>query len=137
MRAVFDTNVFVSAFVVPGGKAERAFLLAQRRRLDLFTSIAILTETARTLRVKFDQDEEDIKHVLRLISRVSSIVRPRRRVTILHDEPDNRILECAAEAGADVVVSGDRHLLKLRRFEGTSIIRLADFLRMFPVAREA
>ena len=137
MRAVFDTNVFVSAFVVQGGKAERAFLLAQRRRLDLFTSIAILTETARTLRVKFDQDEEDIKHVLRLISRVSSIVRPRRRVTILHDEPDNRILECAAEAGADVVVSGDRHLLKLRRFEGTSIIRLADFLRVFPESREA
>src|SRR5438093_3497042 len=112
MRAVFDTNVFVSAFVVHGGKAERAFLLGQRRRLDLFTSIAILTETARTLRVKFDQDEEDIKHVL-LISRVSSIVRPRRRVTILHDEPDNRILECAAEAEADVVVSGDRHLLRL------------------------
>ena len=137
MRAVFDTNVFVSAFVVQGGKAERAFLLAQRRRLDLFTSIAILTETARTLRVKFDQDEEDIKHVLRLISRVSSIVRPRRRVTILHDEPDNRILECAAEAEADVVVSGDRHLLKLRRFEGTSIIRLSDFFRMFPESREA
>ena len=66
MRAVFDTNVFVSAFVVQGGKAERAFLLAERRPLDLFTSIAILTETARTLRVKFDQGEEDIKHVLRL-----------------------------------------------------------------------
>ena len=86
---------------------------------------------------KFDQDEEDIKHVLRLIGRVSSIVRPRRRVTILHDEPDNRILECAAEAEADVAVSGDRHLLKLRRFEGTSIIRLSDFFRMFPESREA
>ena len=135
MRAVFDTNVFVSAFVVHG-KTERAFLLGQRRRVDLFTSVAILTETARTLRVKFDQDEEDIKHALRLISRASTVVRPRRRVTVLHDDPDNRILECAAEAGADVVVSGDRHLLKLRRFEGASIIRLADFLRMFPEARD-
>src|SRR2546425_7429803 len=85
-------------------------------------------------RVKFDQDEEDIKHALRLISRASTVVRPRRRVTVLHDDPDNRILECAAEAGADVVVSGDRHLLKLRRFESASIIRLADFLRMFPEA---
>src|SRR2546430_3082013 len=75
MRAVLDTNVFVSAFVVHGGKAERAFLLGQRRRVDLFTSVAILTETARTLRVKFDQDEEDIKHALRLISRASTVVR--------------------------------------------------------------
>src|SRR5438046_1180551 len=88
MRAVFDTNVFVSAFVVHGGKAERAFLLGQRRRVDLFTSVAILTETARTLRVKFDQDEEDIKHALRLISRASTVVRPRRRVTVLHDDPE-------------------------------------------------
>jgi predicted nucleic acid-binding protein len=58
-------------------------------------------------------------------------------VTILHDEPDNLILECAAAAEADVVVSGDRHLLKLRRLEGTSIIRLADFLWMFPESGEA
>jgi uncharacterized protein len=132
MRAVFDTNVFVSAFVVQGSKGEEALLLAQRRRVDLFTSVAILTETARTLRMKFDQDEGDIRHALRLIGRMSTVVQPRRRVTVLDDEPDNRILECAVEAGADVVVTGDRHLLKLRRFEGASIIRLADFLRMFP-----
>jgi len=77
------------------------------------------------------------EHVPRLISRVSSIVRPRRRVTIHYDEPDNRILECAARAEADLVVSGDRHLLKLPRLEGSSIIRLADVLRMFPESGEA
>src|SRR2546425_9507485 len=48
-------------------------------------------------RVKFDQDEEDIKHALRLISRASTVVRPRRRVTVLHDDPDNRSEEHTSE----------------------------------------
>jgi len=53
-------------------------------------------------------------------------------VAVLEDEPDNRILECAADAGADLIVTGDRHLLRLREFEGIAVVRLGDFLRMFP-----
>jgi predicted nucleic acid-binding protein len=48
--------------------------------------------------------------------------------------PDNRILECALAAGAEVIVTGDRHLLKLKKYQDIAIIRLADFLRMFPTA---
>ena len=137
MRAVFDTNVLISAFVVPGSRGERAFLLARERRFDLCTSVAILTETARTLREKFSQDEEDIREALRQISRSATIVRPGRRLAVLADEADNRILECGVEARADLVVTGDRHLLKLKSFEGTSIVRLVDFLRMFPGGTDA
>jgi predicted nucleic acid-binding protein len=46
MRVVFDTNVFISAFLVPGGAADRAFRLARERRFSLVTSVPILTETA-------------------------------------------------------------------------------------------
>jgi predicted nucleic acid-binding protein len=53
-------------------------------------------------------------------------------LTVLDDDPDNRILECALDAHADLVVTGDRHLLKLKKFQGIPIIRLADFIRMFP-----
>ncbi len=42
MRAVFDTNIFISAFVIPGGNAEEACLQAVRATFELFTSIAIL-----------------------------------------------------------------------------------------------
>lgn len=132
MRVVFDTNVFISAFVIPGSQGERAFSLARPRRFELFTSIAILTETAGRLGEKFGQDEADVKDALRLSSRVAQVVKPSRRVAAIEDEPDNRILECAVEARADLVVTGDRHLLKLKRFEATSIVRLADFLRLFP-----
>ena len=132
MRVVFDTNIFISAFVVPGSQGERAFLLARQRRFDLYTSVAILTETANKLREKFDQSEEDIKQALKLISRAAKVVKPAIELDVLKDEPDNRILECAVEARADLVVTGDRHLLKLKKFQGIPIMRLADFLRMFP-----
>ena len=132
MRVVFDTNVFVSAFVVPGSQGERAFLLAQANRFALHTSVAILTETARVLRRKFDQDENDIKQALRQISRAAVVSRPVSKLRVVEDDADNRILECALEGRADLVVTGDRHLLKLKRFEGIPIVRLADFLRLFP-----
>jgi putative PIN family toxin of toxin-antitoxin system len=132
MKAVFDTNIFISAFVIPGSQGERAFLLARGKRFQLYTSVAILTETANTLRDKFDQSEDDIKLALRMISRVAKVVQPVVRIKILSDIPDNRILECAAEAAADIVITGDRHLLKLKKFQGIPIVRLVDFLRMFP-----
>jgi putative PIN family toxin of toxin-antitoxin system len=92
---VFDTNVFVSAFIVTGGKGEEALLLALRRKVDLFTSVPILTETTRILRTKFDQPERDILAALKQISRAATILRPARTVRVLEDLPDNRILESA------------------------------------------
>ncbi|MBI4527723.1 MAG: putative toxin-antitoxin system toxin component, PIN family [Deltaproteobacteria bacterium] len=113
-------------------QGERAFLLARRRRFNLYTSVAILTETAQKLREKFNQFEDDIKEALKMISRAATVLKPAIHFDVLKDIPDNRILECAVEAAADLVVTGDRHLLNLRRFRGTPIIRLADFSRMFP-----
>lgn len=132
MKVVFDTNVFVSAFIVPGSKGEDALLLAQRRKVDLYSSVPILTETARVLRTKFDQFENDITAALKVIGRASTIVRPSFNVSVLEDVPDNRILECAVTAQADLIVTGDHHLLDLREFEGIPIMRLVDFLRMIP-----
>lgn len=134
MKAVYDTNILIPAFMVADSRSERAFRLAQYHQVELYTSVAILTEVAETLRGKFQVEESDIQTILRLISRVAHIVKPRHRVNVLADEPDNRILECAAEARVDVVVTGDRGLLKLKRFEGIPIIRLVGFLRMFPAA---
>ena len=132
MKVVFDTNVFVSAFMVPGSKGADAFLLAPRRKVDLYTSVPVLTETARVFRTKFHQPEQDIAAALKQIGRAATILRPSRKVAVLEDVPDNRILECAVTARADLVVTGDQHLLKIKEFEGIPIVRLADFLRMIP-----
>lgn len=132
MKVVFDTNIFVSAFIIPGSRGQEAFLLAQRRKVFLYSSVPILTETARILRVKFTQSEEDVMAALRMISRAAMMVRPTRKLNILEDPPDNQILECAVAAQTDLIVTGDHQLLALKEFEGISIVRLADFLRMIP-----
>lgn len=128
LNAVFDTNVYVSAFTSPGGKAEDAYLLALRGKINLYASPAILAELAGKLREKFLWDDEHIVRVLRHISRSATVIKPKIKINILEDDPDNRVLECALDAKADLIVTGDRHLLRLKEYEGIGITRIADFL---------
>jgi putative PIN family toxin of toxin-antitoxin system len=128
VRVVFDTNIYVSALAIPGGNAEDAYLEAVRGAFELFTSVAILTETARVLQTKFDWTEDKVRQAIQDISQTATVLRPRPSLHILKDEPDNRILECAIDAQANYVISGDRHLLALKRHADSTIISLADFL---------
>ncbi|NJD69562.1 MAG: putative toxin-antitoxin system toxin component, PIN family [Candidatus Methylomirabilota bacterium] len=130
MRVVFDTNVFISAFVIPGGRAEDAYLHAVRETFELYTSVAILTETANTLRTKFEWSAENVRRLLQSISQTATVLKTQPHLHILKDEPDNRILECALLAEAEIIVSGDRHLLSLVRHRGITIVKLADFLKL-------
>ena len=111
MRVVFDTNIYISAFAIPGGNAEEAYLKAIRGQFELFTSVAILTETARVLQTKFDWTEDRTRQAIQEISQTATVLRPRATLHVLKDEPDNSILECAMEAQAQWIVAGDRHLL--------------------------
>jgi putative PIN family toxin of toxin-antitoxin system len=128
VRVVFDTNIYISAFAIPGGNAEDAYLKAIQGQFELFTSVAILTETARVLQTKFDWAEDRTRHAIQEISQTATVLRPRPTLHVLKDEPDNRILECAIAAQAEWIVSGDRHLLSLKRHTDIAIISLADFL---------
>ena len=125
MKVVFDTNVYVSAFILPGSQGEQAFLLARRGLVELYSSVPILTETARVLRNKFSQPEKDVTAALKMIGRVAQIVRPSRKIAAVADIADNRILECAVAASSDLVVTGDHHLLALKQFEDIPLVRLA------------
>jgi putative PIN family toxin of toxin-antitoxin system len=125
---VFDTNVFVSALVIPGSQSEEAYLRAIAREFELVTSVAILTELAGKLRTKFGWQERAIVRALKAISRVAKVVKTEPHLSIVRDSTDNRILECAEKRAADLIVTGDSHLLKLRRFGTTGIVRVSTFL---------
>jgi len=131
LKVVFDTNVYISAFTSPGCKAEEAYLLAVRGRVKLYTSVSILTELARKLREKFRWDDGHITSVLKHISRVATVIKPTITITLLQDETDNRILECAKGSNTDLIVTGDKHLLSLKEFSGIGITRIAGFLYIF------
>ena len=132
LKVVFDTNIFISAFIFPGGKTQEAHLLSIRRKLILCTSPAIMTELAKTLRAKFGQDEDDIARALKQIARIAEIVKPTSRLKILDDDPDNRVLECAEAAKADLIASNDKHLLRLKKLGDIPIVRATDLLHTIP-----
>jgi putative PIN family toxin of toxin-antitoxin system len=131
LKVVFDTNIFISAFVIPGSKAEEAYSHALKRDFNLYSSVAILTETAQKLREKFGWQQDKITSLLKAIAKVAIVIKTEPHLHLLEDEPDNRVLECAEAAGADFIVTGDKHLLFLKHFQGTNLIRLADLLKKF------
>lgn len=128
MRVVFDTNVLVAALVFPGGRGEAALQRILEERDALFLSRAILDELLGVLARKFARDAEALSRVAVFLGEVSTLVKPARRVKVLRDAPDNRILECAAAAGADAIVTGDREMLALGEYAGVRILSLAQYL---------
>lgn len=132
MRIVFDTNVYVSAFVVPGSRSDLAFRLALRGTFELVVSQEILTELRGKLVSKFGLEESELERVERTILGVAAVVEPGIELRVLEDEPDNRVLECAVIAEASAIVTGDRHLLKLKTYEGIGIMTVSELIYAFP-----
>ena len=128
MKVVFDTNIYISAFVIPGGNAEKAYLKAIDNNFDLYTSIAILTELANKLDKKFGWEKHKIEQLVKSISKLAIVYKSKPWLHVVSDELDNRILECALQAGAEFIVTGDKHLLKLNKYENTEIIKLSSFI---------
>ena len=130
LTAVLDTNVYISALNHPKGVPFRIWQQAIRRRYTLLVSPAIMRETARVLREYFEWTEPAIVAQLKLLAKVAQIVTPNITIdVIVEDDSDNRILECAVAGNADLIVSGDHHLRKLKTYQGIGIVRPADFLR--------
>jgi uncharacterized protein len=128
LKAVFDTNIFVSALAIPGGQAERAIDLVIDARVNLCISKEIIHEVLGVLAQKFAKDPEELSRTAVFLSELAELVVPRKKLAVLDDEPDNRILECAATGNADVIVTGDRAMLNLKKFQEIRILSLRHFL---------
>lgn len=122
MRVVADTNVFLSALLF-GGPPEEIINLARQGQVELLASADILLELAAVLKVKFEWQDAAIADVVRSIGYFSSLVKPQVAIKEITDDADNRVLECAVEAEADFIVSGDHHLLDLKSYRGIRILK--------------
>jgi putative PIN family toxin of toxin-antitoxin system len=128
VRVVFDSNVFLAAFLTEGLCA-KLLTRARKRHFDLCICPCILEEIERILKKKFKAGPDEISATLTLINEASSqLVSPDSVVhDVCRDKDDNKILACARAAKADYLVSGDADLLVLESFEGTVIVRPRDF----------
>ena len=125
---VLDANIYVSALAF-GGKPKRAFQLGIKRRVDVAISNPIRAEVLRTLRDKFRWSEERLTEASALIGSAATTVVPTVTLHAVERDPDDdRVLECAITAKADLIVTGDSDLLDLGEYEGIEIIQVAEFL---------
>ncbi len=132
MRVVLDTNVLVSGLLIPGSHPARILLQFRDGDWRLAVSPAILEEYGRVLRRrKFGFPLEQVEAILAEIESRAMVVIPSRRFNAVPQDPqDNEFLDTAVEARADVLISGDAHLLGLESFRGISILSPARFLAL-------
>src|SRR4030066_247633 len=129
LKVVLDTNVLISAILF-GGKPRQILEKAIRGEIRLCLSEPILEELKGVLqRPKFDYSPEMIQFILTELMGIADFVNPSETIDVVLEDPDdNRILECGVEAGANYIITGDSHLLKLSRYLNIEVLNVAAFL---------
>ncbi|MDI6602973.1 MAG: putative toxin-antitoxin system toxin component, PIN family [Patescibacteria group bacterium] len=128
IKVVLDTNIFISALFWKGAP-HQIFKKVLRGAILNSISPQILEEIKERLLYKFKVPPEKVKEFLEIIVFNSEIVYPKKKLNIIKkDSSDNKILECALEAKASFVISGDKHLLEVKEYKGIKIISPKKFL---------
>lgn len=135
LRVVLDTNVFVSSVLVRAGLPAQVLDSWRERRYLLIVSPGIIAEIRATLsypriRRKYAIADEDVEQLLTLLERDALVVPGDTDIagTIPQDAADEMVLACAVDGEADVIVSGDRHLLSLGSFRSIPILTVRQLM---------
>lgn len=136
MRVVLDANVVVSALISARGAPARILDCWERDEFEIAISPPILEELDRVLHYprlqeRFHLPERSIARFLQLLAMQAVEAVATEELTVVESDPtDNRYLECALAAGAEIIVSGDHHLLELGEYQGLQILSPAGFLAL-------
>ena len=132
LKVVLDTNVLISAIVF-GGKPLDVFNSILKGQIRLVISKNILDEMEGVLSgKKFQYPEQIIRSIRNELEDLAEFVTPKKAVKKIKEDPDdNRILECALESGAHLIISGDHHLLELKHYRNIKILSPSDFLKEY------
>jgi putative PIN family toxin of toxin-antitoxin system len=132
VKAVFDTNVLIAAFVTEG-ICSKIFTRARKRQFRLLACPFIMGEFRRILVEKLSASRSEADEAIKLASEaIVMIVHPKQLITgVSRDPDDDNILACVLAANADYLVTGDHDLLDLHEFERTRIISPREFELLF------
>ena len=135
LRIAIDTNVIVSGILSRKGAPAQLLIAWRERRFLLLTSSAIIAEVRMVLqyphiRKKYPLSDDDVEHVITMLEHDALLVTGEAEVTgsIPDDPRDEMILACALDGKADVIVSGDHHLIDLESFRDIPIMTARQFL---------
>ena len=132
LRVVLDANIYIAALLKPG-LADQILERASQNELTIIASSNILEETKTKLVEKFHFPASEVNSFVSEIKLIAIIVRPKKHLQIVKDDPaDNKILEAAIEGKADLIVTMDKHLLKLKKIQNIPILHLRTLTWLLP-----
>lgn len=128
--AAVDTNVLVSGMGWRYGAPGKIVDAVLDGRFILVSSEPLLEELERVLHYpKLARVFARATYIAELLRDIALVVQPLQQIRVLPDEPDNRLLEAAVTAQADLIVSGDDHILALgAEFHGIRVVSPAEFI---------
>ncbi|MCX7148741.1 MAG: putative toxin-antitoxin system toxin component, PIN family [Rhodocyclales bacterium] len=136
MRLVLDTNVVLSGLLWRS-HPRRLLDLAKEEAVSLYTSSALLDELADVLsRGKWTAmlatRQTHATYLMQRYGVLAKVVRPKRVGRVVPNDPDDdAVIACALAARADLIVSGDKHLLGLGgQYQGISIVTPAQAVQL-------
>ena len=128
MKIVIDTNVVASAIFF-GGKPRELLEMLVSKKLDAYASAEIVDEykeTVEELRNRYP--ERSVAVPLTAIISAMKIIEPSSHVEICRDPDDNKFIDCACDAKCIYIVSGDKDLLSVKKYNNIKIVTVAEFL---------
>ena len=134
LRVVLDTNVLVSA-IISDGKSRELLKRGIINEYSIVTSDLILKELVTVLRrPKFKTSEDEVHRIILALVRTGDVVSVKTKIKAVKEDPkDNMIIETAIDGEANIIVTGDSHLLALKTFRG---IKISTIEEMFTCLRE-
>jgi putative PIN family toxin of toxin-antitoxin system len=128
-RVVLDTTVLVSAFLKKGKSRNLVVNLLEKHELILST--LLLAELADVLsRNKFNVTDTQIESYLNILVRQAIVVPIKSSLKIVLEDPDDDvILNTALSGEADYIISGDKHILKLKCYKNIHILSVNEFFQ--------
>ena len=131
IQVVLDTNVIISGLIFFGPPR---LILKHVIEGDIILCISeeIIDEVKGVLEEKkFNYTPEITAIIRRELISISQLIYPRKKLKIIEKDPkDNMVLECALEGQVNYIVSGDTHLLELKRFQDITIVKPSDFIKI-------
>jgi len=131
MRVVVDTNVLISGILWEGNES-RILRSCKTNELTNAISPQMIRELEEVISSeKFRLTEREVDNILELVLSFSTMVFPTIKIDFIKSDPsDNMILECAVDGKADYIVSGDRHMLNIKRYKNIPILNAKDMLKI-------
>lgn len=132
MKAVFDTNVLIAAFLTEG-LCSGLLIRARKQAFNLVLCDEIIREFGGILIKKFKLTPTDISEISTIVSEAASEILHKLSPipNICRDPSDDMIIACAIDAAADYIVTGDEDLLVLKNYNGIVIINPRNFEALF------